>query len=68
MFRKRRRNFSALAKFIGYEGGNVVCELLQAIPLLTKTRANPQGLTSMIVLPIFYTKIIAKSADEIPVV
>ncbi|GHU24983.1 hypothetical protein FACS189472_18090 [Alphaproteobacteria bacterium] len=62
MFKKRRRNFDTLATFIGYEGGNVICELLKPVQL----RAGKGPATKNIVLPIFYTKIIATNIDEIP--
>ncbi|GHU18501.1 hypothetical protein FACS189472_06930 [Alphaproteobacteria bacterium] len=66
MFKKQRRNFSALAKFVRYEGGNAVVELLKPVSLLGKSRTNPEGLVSNIVIPIFFTKIIARRIEEIP--
>jgi hypothetical protein len=50
MFRKQRRNFSTLATFVRYEGGNAVVKLFkQILPLASTT----------LVLPIFYTKFCA---------
>jgi hypothetical protein len=66
LFKKQRRNFSALATFVRYEGGNAVVSLLKPVPLLGKSNANPDGLVSNIVIPNFYVKIIAPNADEIP--
>ncbi|GHU20119.1 hypothetical protein FACS189472_10940 [Alphaproteobacteria bacterium] len=66
IFRKQRRNFSALAKFLRYEGGNAVVELLKPVQLLAKSVGNPEGNVRVIAIPIFYTKIIADSVDEIP--
>jgi hypothetical protein len=66
LFKKQRRNFSALATFVRYEGSNAVVSLLKPVPLLAKSNANPHGLVSDIVIPIFYVKIIAPNADEIP--
>jgi hypothetical protein len=66
LFKKQRRNFSALATFVGYDGGNAVVSLLKPIPLLAKSNANPEGLVSNIAIPIFYTKIIALDINGIP--
>jgi hypothetical protein len=67
LFKKQRRNFSALGEFLRYEGGNVVVALLKPVPLLTKSNANPEGLVTVIAIPNIYAKIIAPSVDEIPV-
>jgi hypothetical protein len=66
MFRKQRRNFSALATFVSYEGGNAHVKLLKPITLLKPSIGNPEGLISDIVIPIFFTKIIATSVNDIP--
>lgn len=52
-FMKQRRNFSVLAEFEKYEGGNAVVSLLSEIPLLKKR----------LVLPLFYCKKVAESED-----
>jgi hypothetical protein len=66
MFKKQRRNFSALARFIRYEGGNAVVSLFKPVSLLAKSVGNPQGLISDIAIPIFYVKIVARNGEEIP--
>jgi hypothetical protein len=66
LFKKQRRNFSALATFVRYEGGNAVVSLLKPVPLLGKSNANPEGLVRVIAIPVFYAKIIANNRDEIP--
>jgi hypothetical protein len=50
---KRRRNFTHLARFVGYEHGNVICQ-----PFL------PDGIIKNIVLPIYYTKKIRR--EDLP--
>jgi hypothetical protein len=54
-FAKQRRNFSALARFDRYEGGNAVVTLLKTIPNLKNT----------LVIPLFYCKKIADSFDTV---
>jgi hypothetical protein len=53
-FEKRRRNFDKLAKFVRYEGANVVIELLKKIGDLPKE----------LVIPIYYTKYLAKDLND----
>jgi hypothetical protein len=56
MFKKQRRNFSELAEFLGYDGGNADVKLLKQIPQLGKQR---------LVIPVFYTKLVAKDMDDL---
>jgi hypothetical protein len=56
MFKKQRRNFSELAEFMGYDGGNADVRLLNPIPQLSKQR---------LVIPIYYTKLIADNMDSL---
>jgi hypothetical protein len=56
LFKKQRRNLSELATFIDYDGGNADVQLMQPVPPLTHTR---------LVIPIFYTKFVAKDASEL---
>ena len=60
-FKKQRRNFSALATFVRYEGGNAIVKLLKPIPLSEKSVD-----TSVIAIPVFYTKYVCDSVDDIP--
>jgi hypothetical protein len=53
MSQKRRRNFDELAIFRGYKNGNAICELL-----------NPYPNLQVVVLPIYYTKIIANDIND----
>jgi hypothetical protein len=66
LFKKQRRNFSALARFMRYEGGNAVVTLLKGVPLKKGSRDNPEGLIETIAVPIFYVKIVAKKGQPIP--
>jgi hypothetical protein len=66
MFKKQRRNFSALATFINYEGPNAHIRLMKPGPLLAPSVGNPDGLVSDLVIPVFYTKIICEDASKIP--
>jgi hypothetical protein len=50
---KRRRNFDELAKFVKYEGGNAIVDLL-----------HPYRLFSRVIIPLFYTEYIAKDLNE----
>jgi hypothetical protein len=58
-FKKQRRNFSVLASFLRYEGGNAVVSLLKPIKL------HFSGEDQNIVIPIFYTKLVANSINEL---
>jgi hypothetical protein len=51
---KRRRNFDELAIFVKYESGNAVVDLL-----------HPYATLSGIVIPIYFTKFLASSLDEL---
>jgi hypothetical protein len=55
-FAKKRRVFSRLGVFIDYEHGNVVCKIL----------SNTDEFNKPITIPIFYTKFISTSVDNIP--
>jgi hypothetical protein len=61
-FQKQRRNFSALATFMRYEGGNAFVKLIKNIPGLVS--ANTE--TELIVIPLYYTKFVCKNIDELP--
>jgi hypothetical protein len=50
---KRRRNFNELAVFVGYNAGNAVVDLV-----------NPYADMSRIVLPVYYTKYLARDINE----
>jgi hypothetical protein len=50
---KRRRNFNEIAKFVRYENGNCVVDLL-----------HPFNRFSRISVPVFYTKYVAKDINE----
>jgi hypothetical protein len=56
MFKKQRRNFSALATFLGYDGGNPVIRLLRPI----------RNLKQILVIPLAYTKLVALDESTIP--
>jgi hypothetical protein len=56
-FAKKRRVFSRLGVFIKYEHGNVVCKVL------TKTEDE---FNKPISIPIYYTKFLSTSIDNIP--
>jgi hypothetical protein len=56
-FAKKRRAFSRLRVFINYEHGNVVCEIL--------INAEEE-FKKLFTIPIFYTKFISTSVDNIP--
>jgi hypothetical protein len=60
-FMKQRRNFSALATFIQYEGGNAMIKLLKSVIGLVSAKTE----TDLLVIPLYYTKFVAKSIDEI---
>jgi hypothetical protein len=55
-FAKKRRVFSRLGVFISYEHGNVVCKIL----------TNTEEFKKPITVPIFYTKFLSTSIDNIP--
>jgi hypothetical protein len=59
---KKRRIFNRLAIFLGYEHGNVVCQLLYKDKSIHPKNVYEKPIT----LPIFYTKYLAKSFKEIP--
>jgi hypothetical protein len=56
MFAKQRRNFSKLAEFLRYEGGNAVVQLLTKMP----------NLSDILVIPIYYTKFVSPDKNNIP--
>jgi hypothetical protein len=55
MFAKQRRNFSVLARFVRYEGGNAVINLLKEIDKMKTT----------LIIPVFYCKKVAESIDTL---
>jgi hypothetical protein len=61
MFDKKRRAFNEVAIFVAYQNGNVVCLRL------TRRGGQVQSLSpTPILLPIYHTKFIANSLDELP--
>jgi hypothetical protein len=53
MEQKRRRNFDELAIFRGYKSGNAVVDLLNPFPNLSR-----------LIIPIYFTKFLARDIDE----
>jgi hypothetical protein len=56
---KKRRTFNRLATFLGYDHGNVVCQVLYNNILRSKNTYDRP-----ITIPIFYTKYIARSFKD----
>jgi hypothetical protein len=52
--RKRRRNFDELGRFVEYRDGNAVIDLLNPYPKLKR-----------VIIPVYYTKYLAKDIDEL---
>jgi hypothetical protein len=60
-FQKQRRNFSTLAHFVQYEGGNAHVKLFK--PMMGLVTAGK--LTQFLVIPLYYTKFVAKNEEEL---
>jgi hypothetical protein len=73
-FMKKRRNYNALTPFHSYYHGNVACQVISS---MTISEENTEGkdpgdesidynLGKLIIVPIFFTKLIAKNVSVIP--
>jgi hypothetical protein len=60
LFDKKRRAFNEVAIFEAYQNGNVLCFRL------TRRAGQVQKLPTPILLPIYFTKFISNSLDELP--
>jgi hypothetical protein len=70
-FMKKRRNYNALALFHSYYHGNVACQVISSMTISEEGKdpddeSIDYNLGKLIIVPIFYTKLIAKNVSLIP--